>query len=416
MLLASKSPTIDSLMRIAGITKGHELVSTYNAIAWAYRNHHNDSALYYAGKASVLAEQINDIAGLAQALNRRAIVLRNIGSYEMALEASSKSLIYSVMSGDKSTISSVYNTMATIYLEQEKNIKAVRYFELSAQISDEIGDSIGVATSLLNAGSVFFQILDFEKALYYYNKVYNFYLSKNSPLGIAQSLNNISNIYQIRGDLDTAIAIYKQAEKILITLGESKDVAILQQNIGTLFKSKNSYKDALDYLFKSLRYFEANSQVSYAVTVMNNIADCYIGLHMYHAAQRYIDESKSVAEAYKLPTGILNAQELMYKLEKQQSNYEKALEHYKLYIDLKDSLAIVSSKLSEREIQLSNKLLRVQNDSIINNYEKILQGVRKQERYKNILQYITILGMILIVFILILYVVYFVGSKNSSNA
>jgi tetratricopeptide (TPR) repeat protein len=409
----SKSPKIDSLKKVLLNTPPLNQVTILNEIAWEYKNIQSDSVEFYATNALQLAERYDDLTGIAKAYQRLAIANRFRGMHLIALEQGKLSLVYAVMAHNEKCISSAYNLLASIYLEQENYKMALYYFGLSAKSSQKIADRQGVATSLMNMGSVYFEMQQYGKSMKMYYRVLDIFNSLNDQHSIALTLNNIANVHMVQKKLDSALAIYDQILPILTKYENDRDEATILLNMGVLYKEKKDFKQGLDYLFKALKQFEGINAVSYITTTLNNIADCYIELDMMHTAERYIAESQVLAEAYKLTTPLLNCYELLNKMHTRNGNFKLALQYHTAYKSLSDSIANAQfgSRLQQAETEI--EALLSSNDSITVLYERKIQDILKREREKNMVQYITILGMVLVVFLLIFYVVYFMVRKSN---
>jgi tetratricopeptide (TPR) repeat protein len=411
----AKSVKIDSLKKaLAGLAPNNQ-ISTLNEIAWEYKNTQSDSVELYATQALELAEKYDDLVGIAKAYQRLAIANRFRGKHQTALQQGKLSLVYATMARNEKCIASAYNLLASIYLEQENFKMALYYFRLSAKSSQKIGDRQGAAASLMNMGSVYFDMKLFTQSLNLYYKVLAIFNSMQVHESAAFALNNIANVYQVQGKLDSALLIYEQILPTLTKYDNDRDEATILQNMGVIYKEQKAYKQALDYFFKALKQYEGINAVSFITTTLNNIADCYIDMDMMHTAERYIAESQALAEAYKLPTPLLNCYELLNKMHTRNGNYKIALQYHLAYKHLSDSIANAQydSRIQQAEEEIETLLNS--NDSITVLYERKIQDILKREREKNMVQYITILGMVLVVFLLIFYVVYFMVRKNSGT-
>lgn len=411
----SKSSKIDSLQKALLNAGPENQIATLNEIAWEYKNTQSDSVELYANKALQLAEKHYNLEGIAKAYQRLAIANRFRGKNLTAIEQGKRSLVYAIMAKNEKCISSAYNLLASIYLEQENYKLALYYFSLSAKSSQKISDRQGTATSLMNMGSVYFDLQQYEKSLNLYYKVLAIFNSLQLHESAALTLNNIANVYQIQGKLDSALIIYEQILPTLTKYENDRDEATILLNMGVLYKEMKDYKQALDFFFKALKQYEGINAVSYITTTLNNIADCYIDLDMMHTAERYITESQALAEAYKLTTPLLNCYELLNKMYTQKGDFKVALKYHTAYKNLSDSIASARFGSQMKQAEAEIDALLSSNDSITVLYERKIQDILKRERDKNMVQYITILGMVLVVFLLIFYVVYFMVRKNSGT-
>jgi len=406
----------DSLFIVANKVKGRALVDTYNQLAWEYCNRNQDSTFKYASQAVALGKSLKYDKGIGFAYTRMAIAERNMGQVATAELHAIQALTHFVLAGyDKRGIASAYNTLASIYLQQDELRKATHYFTLSAQLSIAIDDLLGYAASKNNIGVIYQETKQIHKALEIFESVYIVSENIKDENGMADALNNIASIYQDQNLLDTAIIIYKKALDINIKAHDLRDAATINLNIGSIYKKQNELKKALDFMLRAMNTFKQMNDMASVVLCLNAIAGCYIDLEMYHIAEQYIDESYGWAITYKMPTEVMNAYEMRYEIENKQGRYKEALAYLKKYKKLSDSILLSRSSIIINAIENENELLKKEKDTLTLKHEREMVELYKKNQDKNIMRYIGLIALVLLIFVLIFYVVFFIDRKNDNN-
>jgi tetratricopeptide (TPR) repeat protein len=406
----------DSLFTAAKKVKGRALVDTYNQLAWEFCSRNQDSTFKYASQAVELGKSLNYDKGVGYAYTRLAIAERNMGQVATAELHAMQALTHFVLAGyDKRGIASAYNTLASIYLQQDELRKATYYFTLSAQFSIAISDLLGYAASKNNIGVIYQETKQVHKALEIFESVYNVSENIKDENGMADALNNIASIYHDQNLLDTAIVIYKKALDINIKAHDLRDAATINLNIGSIYKQQNELKKALDFMLRAMNTFKQMNDMASVVLCLNAIAGCYIGLEMYHIAEQYIDESFGWAVNYKMPTEVMNTYEMRYEIENKKGRYKEALTYLKKYKELSDSILLSRSSIIINAIENENELLKKEKDTLTLRHEREMFELYKKDQDKNIMHYIGLIAVVLLLFVLIFYVVFFIVRKNDNK-
>jgi tetratricopeptide (TPR) repeat protein len=280
----------------------NSLSDALHNIGYAYENKDDiPMALKYYLKGLKVDKETGNKRNIASSSNYIGMIYKNQGDIPKALEFYYTSLKICEKVGDKDMISSVLNNIGLIYLLQDDFPKALDSFHKSLKLSEEIGDKQGVCDILNSIGQLYWDQGELPKALEYYHKSLKIREEVGDKYGIANSLNNIGLVYDTQGDGPKAIEFYLQGLKMLEEIGEKEGTASLLINIGIIeFEKKN------------------NS-----------------GLE---TARQHYQKALNLAEELGYPYLISNASGRLSQVYEKQGKGMKALEMYKLYVQMKDSI------------------------------------------------------------------------------
>lgn len=205
-------------------------VKLYNNIASIHLLHKNfREAKYYLQKAIQISKEINFMPGL--------------GIAEGAL--------------------------GTCYEKEGDYLKALEHQKNSADIFDKLGDQLGKAMVNENIGSIYEDLEQFDRALYYFMKSNSFYKKFESENQISV-LNNLGDIYRKTGKYQNAIVYTTNALN-------------LAKEYKNLSEQESAYKD-LSEIYVEIRDFEK----------------AYRYLHRYDEIQNELQYSESLKQLYTL--------------------------------------------------------------------------------------------------------------------
>lgn len=274
-------------------------VNTLNALCKELRNTGAYlQAREYAMQAERMADTLNFKKGLGQAENNLGIISDLQGDYPGALDYYFKALKVFEDIGDKKGMSKALNNIGIVYSYQNENVKASTYYLKALKITEQLADKKGIANALNNLGIIYKKQKDYSKTLYYYFK----------------------------------------ALKLREEIGDEQTIAASYGNIGNMYDEMGEYSKAKEYHFKSLK-------IRNEIEDKNGIALTYINLSRGAQEQNKFPEGiayaeKSLALAKEIGSLALaeEAHNALFELYEKSGNTSKALEHYKKYIAVRDSI------------------------------------------------------------------------------
>lgn len=324
------------------------------------------------------------------------------GDYINAMEYDKKILsIYRVLKNEIG-IGLVYIHIGDIYLEINDYKNSLKYYlgalqlfelkkerELLADTKKQIGDLYLRLEQCENG----FKYLFDAKELYYNNQEEY----KNKLSGINQS---IGIAFGRCGSLDSALNYFQEALRLSSYSNNGVFAGGLLNNIGAIYSKKNEDSLALDYYHQSIKFFENVGSVEGVAVSKSNIAYVFSKNNKYKEAILLYLEAlelfKSTNSLLYLRDNYLNLSEVYEKTK----DYEKALVYNNLYIDLNDSISNseVLGKINELNTQFElrkkdQKLLLLEQQNKI---------VERDNKLKQIYQYLLVGGLILLLIIAVL--------------
>lgn len=283
-------------------------------------------ALDYYQKSLDIKAKLDDKKGIASTLNNIGVVLYNQGDIPRAVESFMKSLKVKEELGDLASVANTYNNIGVIYKEQNQLQEALEFYQKAFEINTSIGDRRASAVSLLNKGMLFYQIGKVDESLDIIKKS----LSINKEIGAKQSeinaLFSLGEIYLNIGQADSSRFFLKRAETLCLETGDKRNLA----HVRTL------------------------------------LAKNYLETKNWGQSIRSAQSALGLAKETNSATLQRDALETLSLISEKVGDYKNALDNYKQFISLRDTLSN-----NER----SKQIWRIQMQS---KYEKMLET----EKYK----------------------------------
>ena len=301
----------------------------------------------------------------------------------------------------KTSLAAALNNIGYIYNAQGETKKALGYFSQSLKISEELGDKKEIAFSLnniietLNGQGEAIEVLDYLSRSI--KKREEEILSKSD---MAISLNNIGALYNSRGQVKEALGYYSRSLKIREEIGDKEGIASSLNNIGVIYIKQGQVKEALGYYNRSLKIREEIGDKSGMASSLNNIGVIYKDLGQLNEALIYGLKSLTFSQEIASPMRIGRASGLLSEVYEKQDKGIKALEMYKLFITMRDS---IENKETQKAAALQQAKYAYEKQKTLDDaaHNKILAVEQEEKEQQQILTGAITIGLGLVVIFLI---------------
>lgn len=272
-----------------------------------------EQALKFYQEALTINKEIENNQEIARNLTNLGSVYRLFGNYELAINQHLEALnIYEGLQNNEGIAWSALN-IARLFKMMKNYNKSLEYINQSLKIYQQIEEDnqvrVGVTLCLKEFGDVYYKMGDFDKAVEYSNRVLEMNKKSGNQLGVANSLSTLGKIYFDAGDFSKATTYLKRSKTLKDSLNDHTETALLLRYLGKINL--------------------INGNLHEAGTDLKNSLDFAIKQHL----------KEDVKEAYLA----------LSELYEHKGNHAKALEYYKFYTGLKDSLN--NQKINELELQ-----------------------------------------------------------------
>ncbi len=170
-----------------------------------------DEALSYFTQSLDIEINVGSKLGIAINYNNIGNVYKDRKMYETALEFYRKSFEMNNQIKSKKGIGICLNDIGSVYSLQGDNKQALDHFTKALMLFDEAGDKRYIADAAFNAGSEYFKIKNFNKAILFIDSSLSIARSINAKSQIYMCLAELSGINKSIGNFEKALAYYEEA-------------------------------------------------------------------------------------------------------------------------------------------------------------------------------------------------------------
>ncbi len=263
--------------------------------------------LLYSEELIQTAQALDSVDYLVQGYHEKGNALRLKSDLTHALESYFQSA--KILGEEKATrhLGTLYISIADVYAIMGNHANAVKYHQRAISILRKEGNSVDLASALLNAGDEFITVHKWDSALIYTEEAGLMFENLHSPLGEGYSLGNLGMIYAQMGDNRKAEENMNRAIDVLDELDEYYPIAVYLLSISDIYLENGDKAAALSYASRSLelakqyglkdQISEANLKLSQIYEKAGKLAESF-GYYKNHIA--YKDSVKDIVSVQEM--------------------------------------------------------------------------------------------------------------------
>lgn len=298
------------------------------------KNNQSDSAILFANQALSLALKLKYKLGISDAYNNLGNISRHKANYPNALNYYYKGLVIDEVIGNQEGALVKLGNIGIIYYNQNDYNKALDYYDRAQIIAEKLNDKKSIAHVFTNKADVYCNQAKIDTALIYYDLAFENYKSINDEKGMSNVLINSGNAYIDKGNAKLALEKYLAALKIVDGLKDKKQIASCLLNIAFANSQLKNMALAEVYFNKALSYTKEIDDLDLKSSLELAVSDFYYERHAFEKAlnhfKNYITLRDSVYNEENTKQSV--KAEMNYEFEKKQSAIK--FEHDKIVYQL----------------------------------------------------------------------------------
>ncbi len=310
-----------------------------------------DDALRYYKKSLQLLLEVDDDENLPAVITNIGRVYFAVSNYDSAIFYNEQAIVLSEIPGMEVELTSALGNQGLVYKKLGNYEKALEYYTRALEISKRMDYSLHIAIELNNIAAVYIAWEKYEIAADYFWQVLEIDKQLGNQAHTEMTLSNLANAIQNLGYPDSALAMFQESLAISEKLGRYGNSAIKKINIGTLYYEAGQYQEALQYFIAATETSKQLGLRHVTAGGLQNIGAAYSALGNFKEAEAYLDEAFATAtEIGALPL-VRESYKTRSTLYERMGKPQQALEAYRNYSTIKDSLFTEKSqtKLAEME-------------------------------------------------------------------
>lgn len=315
----------DSLTQVYlhGNLTGTEKLRNLSNLAFDETNH--KLALKYAEELITLSQKANDQPYLRTGYYLKGIQYRFLNLYPEALEALFKSLYMAQKEGNKKAEGECYSAIGDVYNVYKDAHQAFPYYEKAMSALQLIKDSSATFASVLaNQGDAYLTLNKFDTALLYDKEALAlFHKLKKYPNQEGYAAGNAGMAYFELGRIDSAETYLKQGLRFLQDPADNYPISVYLLYLAKVAFAQKDVKTATDVATRSLQLAQFDDLKPQVRDVCLTLSSLYEGIGDFAKALEYyrryvgLKDTLENKDEYKRMT----EKESAYKTEVQREKY-----------------------------------------------------------------------------------------------
>ena len=369
-----------------------------------------DSARYFYLRSKEIIEQDGRIEKLFGVNHALAILAYSSGDYDEAISILKSNISinmepeYDSLILDKElNLAMAHDLLGMVYLFRGNHNLALQEALRALKFFEHLDKPVRKADALNHLANIEFYLKNFQNVINYNLQALEVYRRYNDKFYQSQVLNDIGNNYYYLHKYDSAIFYLEQSLQLAREM-DSKDLAgTALNNLGKIYKELGEYGKAIRLSNEALALHESTGSRNKIVEALNDIGMVYNAQKSPQTAIEHFNRSIALAESIGVKENIKIAYFNRSKSQEMLGNTNKALEDYKTYKTIDDSIL---NETKTRQIEELRTIYEMENKEREIALQKIEIGLLEANNKVNRLQRI-LLSAGLILSILVLFLVYY---------
>jgi signal transduction histidine kinase len=310
-----------------------------------------DQSYNIAEKAKDLAEHLNITDKTAKALWLMGKAKIELEDYYQAKQLlTDASTLYDTLSHDLFEAEIKYALALCCYYNSEYK-DAIFNYQYALRIYNKLGKLQNAANTLQNIGLVHHSLDNLDKAIDYYQQALQINIRLHNDTNIAGLYQNIGIINYRKDEFDQALNNYEKSISIFQILHDTSGIATTFSNIGLIHLRQGDFDAAFKSFEKSNSIFTAINYKEGCIWALYNMGSSRMNKQDFAGAKKYFNQSLLISRNIKFTEGIMSNYESLSELLSETGDYKNALDYYKKYTTIRDSLQIEQSKQKIAELE-----------------------------------------------------------------
>lgn len=367
-------------------------------LAKGYQYKNFIKAKQFSDQALALAENKNWTWAKVAAYSQEGFLATLSGDYTSAIKFDNQNLQLVITQRDSAAIAESLNYLGNDYSDLGKFDEAYYYFTQSYRVARAINDSLKMTVAIYNIGTVLTELGQYDLALDHFSVATRISEAIDDIDGLPYNQDAVGDVLLRKKD-------YQKAEENLVKAlknTKTRKLTVLEprvlKHLARLYIETENFEKALAAYDSATRIYRSTSNEFGVAEVDLGISEILIEQGRFDDAQKKIEASLATAQRFNADKMSIDCYKLLSSLAERKEDFVDALDYFKKYKQLEDSL--FSRDMVEKIFQDQLRFQTETKDFEIATLSKASsdqqEEIRREEFLRNILVVVIALTAILL--------------------
>lgn len=250
---------------------------------------------------------------------------------------------------------------------------------------------------------------ELDKSLISFKNAASYAISSKDTLRYTTSLRELALSFYLLQELDSAFQNFSLSYSLSKTIADTLGMIQSLQGLGDVFFEQGNINQAINYYNQQFGISENQNDVSSKVSSLVKLSRCHYALGDYPTSSRFLNRALVLAKERNLTDSKADVYRYLALIYETQGRFKDALDYYKMWIDLRDSIFSeeTGQKLAKLQILYDITQKEKENEILRQNSE-----IQKLQLSKSQYQGIILFSLVIAFVVLTLFLVMLFRSKQ----
>lgn len=307
-------------------------------LAKVYQYKNFIKAKQFSDQALALAENKNWTWAKVAAYSQEGFMATLSGDYTSAIKFDNQNLQLVISQRDSAAIAESLNFLGNDYSDLGKYDEAYYYFTQSYRVARAINDSLKMTVAIYNIGTVLTELGQYDLALDHFSVATRISEAIDDIDGLPYNQDAVGDVLLRKKD-------YQKAEENLVKAlknTKTQKLTVLEprvlKHLARLYIETENFEKALAAYDSATRIYKSTSNEFGVAEVDLGISEILIEQERFDDAQKKIEASLATAQRFNADKMSIDCYKLLSSLAERKEDFVDALDYFKKYKQLEDSL------------------------------------------------------------------------------
>lgn len=298
----------------------------------------------------------------------------NQGRFQKALTLSYEALVLARKYQVKENEAWAYEELALNYVAEGAFGEAIDHYQKAVRIYEKSQAQFYLSTAVQELGSLFYRLKDYQVAEKYFKRALSVKSAVSDSMGMLSLYQRLGQTAVALNHQDQALAYYQEAAQLNAKLRDSSTLSQILVGIAGVWQQQKKYPQALKNYHRAIKLDQHFNQQPLLIGDLIGISRLFLQTKQPDSARHYLEVlgAKGSLEQQKI------VQELQSQTSEQKGDYALALQHYKHFHLLHDSIYSGNAQAKLKQEQVRQNIADYQKEKERAEREATLLRTRNQ--------------------------------------